>query len=86
MSEPRISRDEFIKCYCERAGKSWETLQEFRAVVRCRCDYDGCEGWAMVPYSCVDDYEPGGMYYEDGDPAPYPRTALASERLADLQH
>jgi hypothetical protein len=74
------SRDEFIQQYCEHKGKTWEQVSQTHACVRCRCGESGCTGWAMIIYGVLEDYEPGGFYYREGDPAPYPRTSIGEER------
>jgi hypothetical protein len=69
--QPLISRDQFIREYCERAGKDWDTLRQHRSCHRCHCAFDGCQGWGMTTNSVREDWEPGGYYYRDGDPLPF---------------
>jgi hypothetical protein len=75
------TRNEFIAEYCKNSGQSWDEISKYKACVRCRRDEVAGLHWAMVPYSGLDDYEPGGFYYRDGDPEPYPRTARDDERI-----
>lgn len=50
---------EFARAYIERSGISAGLIAQRRVVVACGCDYDGCEGWGMVPrYSAVEDAIP----------------------------
>ena len=52
-----ITKEEFIKTYCERSNISWETLSQRCIVVSCDCDYEGCQGWGMVSKSLQEDME-----------------------------
>lgn len=45
------TKEQFIRGYCGRAGVSWDQLSKHFHAVPCDCDYEGCEGWAMVPLS-----------------------------------
>lgn len=44
-----LTGEEFERQYAERSAMTVEQLREWRIVVRCDCDYEGCQGWAMVP-------------------------------------
>lgn len=45
----KITREEFIKGYCERAGHSREWFQAHGLdVYPCNCGEDVCEGWQMT--------------------------------------
>jgi len=43
-----ISRNEFIERYCENSGIEWSELKKSKVVLPCGCDYEACQGWAMV--------------------------------------
>lgn len=46
-----MTRDEFIRNYCERTGVTWEWLsgpEGNQVALRCACGEVGCLGWAMV--------------------------------------
>lgn len=50
---------EFARRYIERSRMSGRLIAQRRVVIACGCDYDGCEGWGMVPrYSAVEDAIP----------------------------
>lgn len=66
MVHPLISKEQFTQEYAERSGVTVSMLLDRSVVVRCRCDDPMCEGWAMVPKSCAEDYAPGGIYNRAG--------------------
>ena len=43
---PEISREEFIKSYCELSGLTWEELQKWKRVIPAAedtsCDFEEC--------------------------------------------
>jgi len=42
-----MTKDEFIKMYCENSGfKSFE--EEGLIALPCQCDYEECKGWAAI--------------------------------------
>jgi hypothetical protein len=43
-----ISKDEFIKTYCEKSKISEQKLLESCVILPCYCGSDGCKGWAVV--------------------------------------
>lgn len=45
-----MTREEFIKAYCQRSQISWKEWQEkfHRIALPCHCDADECQGWQMV--------------------------------------
>ena len=43
-----MTKDEFVKGYCERSKIPWDELKDFLVPLPCHCDYEGCTGWAMV--------------------------------------
>jgi hypothetical protein len=63
MDAPAITREQFIAAYLERseitdAKVDGEKVYLFgdslgpSYALRCRCEEQGCEGWAMIPASC----------------------------------
>jgi len=44
-----MSKDEFIKQYCENSGVEWNWLQQYQVALPCMCGSSKCKGWAMVP-------------------------------------
>lgn len=48
LSKSGITKQEFIKRYCERNGVTPEGLARHRVVLPCGCGDDSCEGWALV--------------------------------------
>ena len=44
-----MTREEFERDYAEQSGMTIERLHQLGlAVVPCDCDYEKCQGWAMV--------------------------------------
>lgn len=50
---PAITREEFIRGYCERSKVTWEELSKRRKAMRCYCGDPICKGWQMVPLDYV---------------------------------
>lgn len=44
-----MTKDEFIAMYCGNSGMEWDRLNKYRVALPCHCDYDECNGWAMIP-------------------------------------
>lgn len=42
-----MTREEFIKGYCERSNTTWDELSKFYEALPCDCDYEKCQGWQM---------------------------------------
>ena len=60
-----MKTDEFERQYAERSGITTEELRNLgRVVVKCECDYEGCEGWASLAKEIAEDYIKNlpGMY------------------------
>ncbi len=67
---PKIDKERFRGEYTQRCIDSWtsigtdtmsvpvqiESYLKRHIVVPCDCDYEGCEGWGMVPLSCYADW------------------------------
>lgn len=49
MNQPKISREQFIRQYCERSGIAPSALLKRRRVVRCTCGEPQCDGWVCIP-------------------------------------
>ena len=46
---PKITKEAFIKGYCERSKVDWETLQRLGQIaIPCDCEDELCEGWQMI--------------------------------------
>jgi hypothetical protein len=43
-----VTKEEFIREYCDRSGITWEWLSQTTVVLPCTCDSDICQGWAMI--------------------------------------
>lgn len=43
-----MTKDEFIKGYCELSKISIETFNESEVALPCDCGYANCKGWAAV--------------------------------------
>lgn len=43
-----LTKEEFIKAYCEGSNITEEELLEGHVILPCSCDYEGCKGWAAV--------------------------------------
>jgi hypothetical protein len=52
---PKISREEFIRNYCERSGVTWEWLSVAGNcdAVRCDCNDAACSGWVVVSRTTI---------------------------------
>ena len=46
-----MTKEEFIKSYCDKSDMTKEELLESQVVLPCKCDYEGCNGWAVVSNS-----------------------------------
>jgi hypothetical protein len=54
---PRISARQFAVQYAVARGRQLSELAEYRVIVPCDCDYEGCEGWGMVPRDVLLPYD-----------------------------
>ena len=82
--EPSISRAEFVAQYVEGSGFKHVTLHSDGFSVEgyrhyalpCGCDYEGCQGWAMVRPDFLDHHwefsAPEGVKREDWPPEDTP--------------
>jgi hypothetical protein len=43
-----MTKEEFIKSYCERSGITERELMNTQSATPCDCGHKTCEGWAMV--------------------------------------
>lgn len=57
MAEATITAEEFERGYAERSGRTIEELRKRRVVRPCDCDYEGCQGWQMVPTIYADEFD-----------------------------
>lgn len=54
MSTPTVTAEEYLSAYATRSGMLPRQLLEYgRVVAACTCDYDGCEGWQVIPPDCL---------------------------------
>lgn len=44
-----MTKEEFIKQYCELSGVAWGKLSKHEIALPCACENPDCQGWAMVP-------------------------------------
>ena len=43
-----MNKQEFKEWYCYRSGITEEDFDDDFVVLPCKCDYEGCDGWAAV--------------------------------------
>ena len=52
-----MTSTEFEQRYADDSGVTVEQLREWdRVVVVCECDYEECQGWAILPKDIADFY------------------------------
>ena len=44
----KMSKEEFLKQYCEKSKIKEEVLLKSQVVLPCNCNYGNCKGWALV--------------------------------------
>ena len=49
-----LTKEGFIERYCSLNGLEWAELSRHKVALPCACDYEKCEGWAMVPNDPLD--------------------------------
>jgi hypothetical protein len=43
-----MTKNEFIKLYCKESKITEKELLKNQVVLPCKCDQEGCNGWAVV--------------------------------------
>lgn len=43
-----ITKEQFVESYLAESSITREQFDQFNVVLPCRCDYEGCKGWAAV--------------------------------------
>jgi len=43
-----MTKEDFIKLYCERSQITQEELFKSQVVLPCNCNDDTCKGWAVI--------------------------------------
>lgn len=43
-----MTKEDFIKLYCEKSGITEEELLKTQVVLPCNCNDEICKGWAVV--------------------------------------
>lgn len=43
-----MTKEEFVKGYCERSGVTLDWLIQYKVALPCGCGDEVCDGWAMV--------------------------------------
>lgn len=43
-----MTKEEFINQYCKDSKITTEELLKYSVVLPCNCDYDACQGWAVI--------------------------------------